>query len=458
MFVSKTAAPAGGVYLEEHGEYDKLSGQFLSTLPAGTRMNSLYNRFRFRLSVVALGLTGALTLTGTHAAGQNQVAPQYYHYRGAVHIHTQYSDGSGTFPQVVEAARAAGLSYIIVTDHNTLEPLKDGHQRYWGDLLVLVGTEISTDAGHVLALDLPESFSFETDQAQQVIDRVSAAGGFTLLAHPMAPRWLWQDWSVKGYAGMEIINLASLVDDDLMAAQHGLRLQDRSVRRLLQLAQRYASNPDSVMKTLTNNDVERERKQWDRLLASGRQIVGIGGVDAHERVPLAGRVLRVPTYGESFESVSTYAITPQALTGNLETDRRLIYDAYRNGRVYAVYPRVAPAPGFRFTATEGARQAIMGQPLRLEQRARFQVEAPDHPRPIIRLLRNGQEVTVAEGQRLEWTVTTPGAYRIEVYAQENPPSRLERLRRGQVRRLSDLLKNPAATIRPWIFSNPIYVR
>ena len=37
--------------------------------------------------------------------------------RGAMHIHTKRSDGSGTPEQVAAAAARAGLQFIILTDH-----------------------------------------------------------------------------------------------------------------------------------------------------------------------------------------------------------------------------------------------------------------------------------------------------------------------------------------------------
>ena len=421
-------------------------------------MSAVWKRIRRWLPRAGGWAVAAVTLGGMRVAGQETGTSRYFHYRGAIHIHTQYSDGSGTFPEVVDAARGAGLDYIITTDHNTLQPIRDGHQRYWDGLLVLIGTEISTDAGHALGLDLPETFSFEPRGAQQVLDRVNAAGGFTILAHPMSPRWQWRNWNARGFTGMEVINLSSLVDDDLRNAQHGVRIQDRSVQRLVQLSKRYLTNPNGVMKTLTNRDVEPERRQWDRLLASGRQVAGTGAVDAHARVPVGGQVFKVPSYQEAFESVTTYAVVPQRLSGEFERDRRLIYGAYRNGRIYAVYPRVSPAPGFRFTAAEGSREATMGQPLEMEQRVRLRVEAPDHSRPVIRLLKDGSEVASAEDRRLEWTASEPGAYRVEVYAWEGPGRLVDRLRRGRLRDLSGLLRSRSRELRPWIFSNPIYLR
>jgi hypothetical protein len=53
----------------------------------------------------------------------------------------------------------------------------------------------------------------------------------------------------------------------------------------------------------------------------------------------------------------------------------------------------------------------------------------------VRLLRHGEEVATSEGKsEFEFTVTEPGAYRLEAWLKLD------------------------GEYRPWIFSNPIYVR
>jgi hypothetical protein len=52
---------------------------------------------------------------------------------GAVHVHSTYSDGAGDVPTVMEAARRAGVDWLLLSDHNTQRPLRDGWQeRYEG--------------------------------------------------------------------------------------------------------------------------------------------------------------------------------------------------------------------------------------------------------------------------------------------------------------------------------------
>jgi predicted metal-dependent phosphoesterase TrpH len=53
------------------------------------------------------------------------------YYPGALHMHTIYSDGTGTVEHVARCARDAGLRWIIITDHDTLagKPYEAGRRR-----------------------------------------------------------------------------------------------------------------------------------------------------------------------------------------------------------------------------------------------------------------------------------------------------------------------------------------
>ncbi|MFC1918821.1 PHP domain-containing protein [Chloroflexota bacterium] len=74
-----------------------------------------------------------------------------------LHVHTPkslcYSDPSVTPEQIVDAALAAGLEAIAITDHNTVEAVDDIRRAAMEkNLRVFPGVELSTKGGHVLAL------------------------------------------------------------------------------------------------------------------------------------------------------------------------------------------------------------------------------------------------------------------------------------------------------------------
>ncbi|MGO4779040.1 CehA/McbA family metallohydrolase, partial [Lysobacter sp. 2RAB21] len=81
-------------------------------------------------------------------------------YRGDLHMHTGHSDGSCASQAgakvpcplflTAQAASAAGLDFIAVTEHNTVSHLADLRelQPYFDRLLLIPGIEITTFQGH----------------------------------------------------------------------------------------------------------------------------------------------------------------------------------------------------------------------------------------------------------------------------------------------------------------------
>ena len=110
----------------------------------------------------------------------------YVRVPGVVHVHTTLSDGGGSPEEVIRAAKAAGLRFVVITDHNNLDA-----KRFEGvhdGVLVLVGTEVSTTAGHVLGLGIPDPvFRFSGD-GRDALDDIAHLGGFAFAAHPLSPR------------------------------------------------------------------------------------------------------------------------------------------------------------------------------------------------------------------------------------------------------------------------------
>jgi hypothetical protein len=115
-------------------------------------------------------------------------------YRGDCHVHSVLSRGGELTPgQLAAAARAAGLDFIAITDHNTA-----GTHGAWGqvagnDLLVILGQEAVTQTGHWLALGIGPGqvaewrYGVRDDVIAQHVGQVRAAGGLCVAAHPHAP-------------------------------------------------------------------------------------------------------------------------------------------------------------------------------------------------------------------------------------------------------------------------------
>ena len=109
-----------------------------------------------------------------------------------LHCHTYpKSDDSFMAPdELVEAAKAAGLDGICLTEHDafwTEEEIASLSRRH--DFLVLPGSEINTDAGHVLAFGLTQ-YVFGLHKLSFLEAAVRQADAVVIPAHPYRRRFL----------------------------------------------------------------------------------------------------------------------------------------------------------------------------------------------------------------------------------------------------------------------------
>ncbi|HEX4702271.1 MAG TPA: CehA/McbA family metallohydrolase [Pseudonocardiaceae bacterium] len=114
-------------------------------------------------------------------------------YRGDSHLHTVYSDGRRTPDQLVADARAAGLDFIVSTDHNTSSSTLQWGNHATDDLLILNGEEVTTRSGHWPAIGIPPAHwidwryrASDPVEFRRFVNEVHAAGGLVTAAHPFA--------------------------------------------------------------------------------------------------------------------------------------------------------------------------------------------------------------------------------------------------------------------------------
>jgi len=115
-------------------------------------------------------------------------------YRGDCHIHSARSHGGELTPeQLVAAARASGLDFIAITEHNTADTHGAWGQLAGDDLLVILGQEVTTQTGHWLALGIGPGqvvewqYGVRHDVIGRHVNQVRQAGGLCVAAHPHAP-------------------------------------------------------------------------------------------------------------------------------------------------------------------------------------------------------------------------------------------------------------------------------
>ena len=347
----------------------------------------------------------------------------------ALHMHTVYSDGTGKHADLAQAALKAGLDAIIVTDHNVWVQNMEGYlQKGKKRMLTLVGEEVHDQTlkvgkNHLLILGHNREVARFAPDPQQLIEQGTAAGGLTFIAHPMEDAlpafheaaFNWENWEVSGYTGIELWNQMS------------------------EFKSRSATFPKAALNAffprfMMLGPLERTLKLWDDLLATSRQpVVAVGGVDAHALNIRKGPIgLILYPYELQFRSLTNHLLIPTPLTGELSQDKRLVYDALRQGHSFVAYDLPHSTRGFRFTVNSKDGQFYMGDRVTAESGLTFQVHLP--LRTHARLIKDGKIIKEEMDREVLTHITKePGIYRAEVY--------LDYLGRH----------------RGWIFSNPIYV-
>ncbi|MFF7313445.1 CehA/McbA family metallohydrolase [Streptomyces sp. NPDC008137] len=153
-------------------------------------------------TVAPQGLSYEITVTLTYGEPGEAARPVYpperakgrgrAWYRGDCHLHSWYSDGRRTPAEIGALARAAGLDFINSSEHNTHSAHAHWADVAGDDLLVMLGEEITTRNGHVVALGTdPGTFVDWRYRARdnrfgRFARQIRRAGGLVVPAHPHA--------------------------------------------------------------------------------------------------------------------------------------------------------------------------------------------------------------------------------------------------------------------------------
>jgi len=325
---------------------------------------------------------------------------------GCIHIHSTYSDGTGTVPEIACIAREVGLNFIMMTDHNNLRAVANGEEKWYGTVLAIIGYEINDidDTNHYLAFGLSE----EVDRnlpAPEYVRQVKKNGGFGIIAHPDEkrnhlvehPPYPWTAWESNDYQGIEIWNQMSEWMEGLTPWNKVWRFVN---------PRRSIVAPNGL--TL---------KRWDDVSQS-RKVVGIGGIDAHaHQHKMLGGLLKVTVfhYKVQFQTVRTHLLLPKTFQPGIAVSsaKQMIYDALLNCRVFVSNYFNGEARGFFFGAKNKNEQVTLGDELKLDQSTSLRVNLPAFAE--VRWIRNGEVVRQESGQELQFSISQPGLYRVEIF-------------------------------------------
>lgn len=411
--------------------------------------------------------------------------------RGIIHLHSVFShDGCDNLPminghpnwqcydQVREAFCTTNQQYIMMSDHDDNFAYHEYpevlyYQEDEGDELIYRGEEpianhITCDDGNEVIL----MAGSENDIMPIAMERMPAGTGeeraaFLSRTDAEAVQIMQDDldaivfvnhselWDIADLQalpveGIEIYNIHANIDPGGIVAPSLVDLILDVLTFIFPFSE--AGHSDLLLLAfLTENDIALSH--WNDLLVD-RPTVGIMATDAHRNAlpfPLLDGD-RADSYRRLMRWFSNYILVE-------DRDVDTIKDAIAQGRLYGAFQAFGEPVGFDFHAETAKAVYEMGDTVALSEAPELVVAAPsfwnmspDLPAPefIVQLIRAAADgaVIVAEvvDQDIAYTVTEPGAYRVEVRV---IPHHLERW-----------LGDDASTWiheYPLLYANPIYV-
>jgi len=335
-------------------------------------------------------------------------------YVGAVHVHSNFSDGSSPVSDIIAAATDVGLDFLVMSDHNSDNTALQGLTGWHDGMLCLSAPEIGARGNpHFLAFGLTDVAATNGMDAPDAIEEACRRGAENFIAHPHVANirlWSrkpagWTYWDTDAFCGIEIWSYMHDVCHNAVP----WRLPILFFRHRLLVS---GPRPETL-------------QLWDRLCRRKR-IAALGSLDNHATRKFVIR--KIFPHKDLFRTLRTHVIC-EPLPADGAAAIQAVTRALIEGSSFVAMDAWADSSGFGVHVDGPGGTVGLGQETTWSAGMRLHVRSP---RPaLLSVVRDGR---VLERRRqssgLELPIDVPGVYRIE----------------GHLGR------------RPWVFTNPIYLR
>ena len=350
---------------------------------------------------------------------------RYTEYKGVVHVHSFLGGHStGSFSEIISAAQANKLHFVVMTEHveKDFDTAENTLKGFHGDVLFVNGNEISSSDGERL-LVIPGNNKITANAKTtfpELVSSVISNGSLSIGAYP--PELKSDD---AQYDALEVYNVYTNARDinPVVAAFDALWS--------------HRSYPDLLFATFYNRP-DTGLQKWDELLAQ-RKVSATAGNDAHGNIGVSlvdssGNSIfgvQLDPYQTSFHLVRMHVLIPPEKELNTAT----LLEALKQGHSFIGFDIFGDTTGFRFGVESPNQDKIQGDDILFRSGTKLKVVVPLRARIVV--YKNGKILLDESGlYEKEFEVTEKGVYRVETYLPELG----------------------AVGAKPWIISNPIYVR
>ena len=338
-----------------------------------------------------------------------------------MHVHSFLGGhSSGTFQEIISAANANGLQFVIMTEHKEkdFDTLAMTLRGVHAGVLFVNGNEVSADNGD-RSLVIPGFATLSEYEAATAISAQSEPARFKIVAYPQE----FKNWETVGFTGVEVFNVYTNSQ------------QINPVVAFFDVLWSRRSYPDLIFALYYQRPHENLRL-WDQKLA---HLTATAGNDAHANIGVslrdsAGKTLagiQLDPYEVSFRLVRMHVLIDR----NEPLNEANLLAALGVGHCFIGFDFLGDPSGFSFSVESAGEQKIQGDDVALTGDTRLKVRTPVSSQ--IRLFKDGNVIADDTGvTSKDFPVTERGVYRAEIYLPQ--------------------LGNLAAG-KPWIISNSIWV-
>lgn len=383
--------------------------------------------------------------------------------RAVIHAHSSLShDSKGTLEGMVKGAKEAGVSVIMTSEH----PAKDrdvlalGLRGMHSGVLFIPGTEEQNLLTYPTILKHDPSIP----QGERIRFVALQTLGLVFIAHPEEIK----DWPGLGefYTGMEIYNTHADLKDEPELQR--MLTRDLDLESLIKLFEAFKFLPVESFACIQDAPTAI-LKRWDEL-TQYRRIVGIAANDSHENTRFVVKkksdthveiydfydqlratvdARRVPVFIPALKLLGEQNVGDKLMTATLDPYERSFHyvnthilardhtepsvrAALSAGHCYVSFDWMGDPTGTFFNATDGRQAVMMGDEIRYAPG--LALEFGTTLEATYRVIQDGKVMLYGTGRSAHIPVTRPGVYRVEFWEQL------------------------AGEDRPWLYTNPIYVR
>ncbi|HOL35855.1 MAG TPA: hypothetical protein PK303_09045 [bacterium] len=338
-------------------------------------------------------------------------------YTGCLHIHLNPEQYDKCLDTIAQCARNSGLNFLILTPHT---PRNKKHNDYFpcegyrNKVMILTGEEADEKSPFNHLIVYGEKNWVGRQSIQKIIKRIENNSLLAFAAHPNGKHRIFgiesnHQWTKKEFldsiTGMEVWSL--LFDFASKTNPSNMIL-------------RYLCFPGNL-----TGPCDFTMRLWNKML-SKRRFVGIAGLDIHP-LKYGFRYLDVKKrfgYEFVFKTLRNHILVDTEFTGDISMDRDIVLNAMKKGRLFFANDLLADSCGFFFGSEDKTK--TMGDCFLTGERLIIEItEEAD-----IKVVNSRETIYFEKTKRVGIKASVEGFFRVEVYYKK----------------------------RPWIFSNPVYIK